>query len=280
MKCVGNKDRHVSLLAIDTSSDISIWLDTHSPDPIEEPTQRASVLLEELSAVPSNADKSTKPVWTVGYCGWDSELSGARYTDKDEKPCNMTHEEYNVRLQPWATQFDLLRAYYEVASMWNGHYRNVPPSQWTPSFEKLYKPNQRALAVGELHTATEAELQNCNRQRLSHSTTLKAQSELDTLSQCPPMATFEHHTISGFHGISGAMIATFIIADERLTPKVIGLCKFSPPYLIATCSDLSHSSGRAPEFVFQCVRGIYSGSARLDQGTYQESWVRRLLSET
>ena len=81
-----------------------------------------------------------------------------------------------------------------------------------PIFYRLFKPNQKAFAVGRvLSRDDQSELLQLPTPQGQHQGSPPAYSELSRV-----------HTISGYFRCSGAMIATF---NEMENLRVVGICK-------------------------------------------------------
>ena len=75
------------------------------------------------------------------------------------------------------------------------------------------------------------------------------------------------HTISGFHGSSGAPIARLKECDNGMvgSPAIIGLCKFVGQDDMRTDSNLGNSSRIGGQFRFQYVYGVHARDTPMDE---------------
>ncbi|KAM0797034.1 hypothetical protein BDR22DRAFT_864558 [Usnea florida] len=194
-------DRPVWLLICNETADIAIFR-AHETDTAKQKKHR-SLSKKDLVALPSPFPK--QPAWTVAYSGHNSLL-----VDSPLMVNSPTPEEQQILNNPASTRFDLL-LHWSLKSLKararDQYAEATKHGNPLPVFSKLFIPEERALAVGEIMNTPSDDFQP------------EDMLDKDMLNS---YGIRGRHTISGFWGCSGAPICVFENGNPE-SPKMIGI---------------------------------------------------------
>ena len=197
----------VTLLGINVESDLAIFRRMNSTDAIVP-----SIRLDQLEDVPQNPTPAK--LFTVGYNGNDMrlELSPLDHNLKQNTTL-IGHLSSTYRFLFDYYKFEILRRSQRGQKIFQG-ISNESQTE-PPPFDSVYAPNQKAIAFGKTVSSTDNDIMDNDVRKPENEAAL---------------TVIRRHNISGFYGISGAMMVMYDDMNIE-SMKVVGLCKCATEFL-------------------------------------------------
>ncbi|KAL8723469.1 MAG: hypothetical protein Q9181_007276 [Wetmoreana brouardii] len=220
----GPFDRPVRLWDFDDDDDLAVFRISKPQNPIKAESWTSGTGLDAIITLSTDVDAKRPRIFVIAYCDNNSDLEDqpeflAKHQSKDPE----LHARVFSRMTQQSSSYDYMQENCLETlqqSAKGAEIHNNLSFHKLPSFNEIFQPKRRALAVGQLIPLGE-----------------------DTISvpgapryQSGKLAYQLPHTISAFLGCSGGIVATIEAGeDEAPVVKIFGLNKSSVVHILDVC---------------------------------------------